>query len=210
MQIFAGLQNAVAILSTLSQMTLHNQRYFTRQFFEMTDSGLKVNKRTLLDKFEFEIPFEQIHNKMKIQTITNNNLIVISASCFILATLFLLGTLSEISPLLYFAGFVFTFLVIVTRKKSITISTYIGEQIELFFTKTNRENVQEFATNIIKASNSFLLKKYGKVDKALPIDSQLNELKFLRDREVIDEEQFDNLKSQLLSRDNSNSIGFSR
>lgn len=191
-------------------MTLDNRHYFTRQFFEITANSLKVDKKTLLDRYEFEIPFEQIHNKMRIQTVTNNNLVVIAIAFVILASLFLLGTLSEISPLFYCVAFVFGLLSVFTRKKTATISTYTGEQIEIFFTKINKREVQEFASNIISASNLFLLKKYGKVDKALPIDSQINDLKFLRDREVIDDDQFENFKSQLLSRDNSNSIGFSR
>jgi hypothetical protein len=44
----------------------------------------------------------------------------------------------------------------------------------------------------------------------LPIEPQLNRLQFLRNREVISEEEYDKLKDQLLGKDIKNGIGFSR
>ncbi|RDJ93906.1 SHOCT domain-containing protein, partial [Lacticaseibacillus rhamnosus] len=66
------------------------------------------------------------------------------------------------------------------------------------------------SNKIIDASNQFLLTKYGKIDKALPMEGQLNKLEFLRDRDILTDEEFENLKNQLLGRENKGSIGFSR
>ena len=68
----------------------------------------------------------------------------------------------------------------------------------------------EFSNRIIEASNKFLLNKYGKIDKALPIEGQLSKLEFLRDRDILNEDEFENLKNQLLGRENKGSIGFGR
>ena len=68
----------------------------------------------------------------------------------------------------------------------------------------------EFANQIINSGNSYLLNKYSKIDKDLPIDSQIYNLEFLRNKEIITEEQFENLKNQLLGRENKSSIGFSQ
>lgn len=190
-------------------MKLNNRRYFTRQLFEITNSSLTVNKRTLLDQYEFEIPFEQIHNKMSVQTISNSNLIVVSIAAVIIGFFFLFGSLYEASPVFFIIGLFFGILSVFSRKRSVTIPTY-NDPIELFFVRSNKAEIKEFASDIINAANSFLLKKYGKVDKALPIERQIEKLHFLLDREIINNEEFEQFKNQLLSRDNLNTIGFSR
>jgi hypothetical protein len=85
----------------------------------------------------------------------------------------------------------------------------IGKTNIFLFIKNNKEEVIQFADKIINSSNSYFITKYSKIDKALPIDSQMDNLEFLRNKEIISEEQFDNLKNQLLGRDSKNSIGFS-
>ncbi len=55
-------------------MTFQNRRYFTRQMFTLKNSSLKIYKRGLLDEIEYEVPFDNIHNKKTIQTQMNNNL----------------------------------------------------------------------------------------------------------------------------------------
>ena len=105
-------------------------------------------------------------------------------------------------------SFIFIVCALVGRKKVITIATYEGENIELYFTKQNKQEVNEFATEIINAANRFFLLRFSNVDRALPIEPQLNQLQFLRNREIISEQQYDTLKDQLLGRENKSSIGF--
>lgn len=90
----------------------------------------------------------------------------------------------------------------------VILTAYDGNNIELYFTKRNKASVIEFAEQIIGSVNSFLLTKYGKIDKSLPIENQLNNLEYLRNREIISEEVFESLKNKLLGRDNKSSIGF--
>ena len=65
-----------------------------------------------------------------------------------------------------------------------------------------------FADNIISFTNTFLLNKFSKIDKDLPIANQLENLDFLRNKELLSETEFEQLKDQLLGRDNKKSIGF--
>ena len=65
-----------------------------------------------------------------------------------------------------------------------------------------------YADQIIEASNGYLLRKYGKVDPSLPIEPQINSIQFLRDREIISEEEYESLKNQVLGRTNKTAIGF--
>lgn len=163
-----------------------------------------------MDSSEYEISFEHIHNKKKIQTNTNDNLLVISFSLLVIGLLFQFGSNREISITALIFGTFFLALALTTRKKTITIPTYDGDKIELFFNRRNNGEVLEFSNKIIEASNTFLLNKYGKIDRALPVEGQLNNLNFLRDRNIISKEEYENLKNQLFGRENKGSFGFNR
>ena len=144
----------------------------------------------------------------KIQSTINNNSLFIAVCLIILGTLFLLGSLAEISPLLILIGLVFLVTTFILRKKTITIASFDGNVIELYFTNRNKPEITAFANQIIDSSNSFLLNKYSKLDRDLPIDNQLSNLDFLLNREIITEEEFENLKNQLLGRNTKSKIGF--
>ena len=83
-----------------------------------------------------------------------------------------------------------------------------GNTIELYFNDEHKEEILQFADQIIKSVNLLLLNKYGKIDKDLPIANQLSSLDILRNREIITEEEFDSLKDQLFGRNSKSRIGF--
>ena len=189
-------------------MLFHNRRYFTRQEFDILDSSLKIHKRGLLDEIEYEIPFDNIHNKQTIQTQINNNLVVTGLFFVVFSFLFLLGTAKELTVIFLAIGVLFVLVAFINRRKTVTIPTYAGETIMLFFNKKNKLEVVGFSKRIIDASNSYLLRKYSKIDRDLPIEPQIEHLQFLLNREIISEKHFETLKNQLLGRDGKSSIGF--
>jgi hypothetical protein len=191
-------------------MKLQTRRFFKKQDLDILRTSLKIEKRSLLDSSEYEIPLEHIHNKKSIQTNTNDNFLVVSFSLLVIGLLFLLGSNTDISTVALIGGTFFLALALLTRKKTITIPTYSGDKIELFFNNQNKSEVLEFSNKIIEASNAFLLNKYGKIDKALPVEGQLSNLGFLRDRDVISEEEYEGLKDLLFGRENKSSVGFNR
>jgi len=190
-------------------MKLSTKRFFTRQEIDILRTSLKIERKTALDYVEFEIPFENIHNKRRIQTSTNHNFVVLSIILFLIG-MFLIGANPELSALAFLIGTFFLAFALFARKKTVTISTYDGSNIELPFTNKNKQDVLDFSTMIIEASNQFLLNKYGRIDRGLPIDSQLSKLEFLRDREILSDEEYDNLKNQLLGREHKSHLGFAR
>jgi len=163
------------------------------------------------DYEEFEIPFENIHNKKVVQSKTNDNLVVISFALFVIALLFFIfSSETDLSTFLFICGTSFLVIAFISRKKTITIPAYDGNKIEIPFNNRNKPDALEFANKIIEASNIFLLNKYCKIDKALPLEGQISKLEFLRDREILTDEEYDNLKNQLLGRENRGHLGFSR
>ena len=192
-------------------MKLQTRQFFKTQEVEILRTSLKIERKSLLDYLEYEIPFENIHNKKKVQAKTNDNLLVISFALLIVGLLFFLfGSNTALSSFFFICGTSFLALALVLRKKTVTIPTYDNNNIEIPFNNRNKPTVVKFSSRIIEASNQFLLNKYGKIDKALPLDGQLSKIEFLRDREILTDEEFDNLKNQLLARENKGQVGFGR
>ncbi len=191
-------------------MIYNNRRFFTRQSFEIKSTGINIHKKTLFDSLEHEVSFEKIDNKKKIQTTVNNGLLIISFFFFVTGLWFLLAGNNDVCFVFWLIALFLILVAFITKLKVVTIACYDGTNIDLYFKRGNKEDVVEFANQIINSGNSYLLNKYSKIDKDLPIDSQIYNLEFLRNKEIITEEQFENLKNQLLGRENKSSIGFSQ
>ena len=189
-------------------MIYKNRHLFTSQEFEIQKSSLKVDIKNLFDAIEYEISFEHIDNRKKIQTSINHGLLIISVFLFLIGILLFAGSNDELKVIFIFGAVVFAIFAFISRKRSVTITSHDGNKIELYFNKGNKQEVVNFANNIIEASDKYLRNKYSKIDPALPIESQLNNIQFLRNREVITEEDYEALKNQLLGRKSKSSISF--
>lgn len=189
-------------------MNFENRRNFTRQNFELKKSTLKVDVKNLFDQTEYEISLEHIDYKRKVQVIFNHGLLV--ASFFALAIgLLLMFAPNEEAAIVFFSVAVVCFTsAFFLKRRVVTIHALDGNKIELFFNNRNKDQVVAYADQIIESSNKYLLRKYGKIDPALPIEPQINNIQFLRDREIITEEEYEALKNQLLGRTNKATIGF--
>lgn len=188
-------------------MIFYNKHYLTKQNFEIKNSSIKIERKHMFEAVEYEMPFDVVTNKTTTQTIINNNMIVLGLFIFGISLLFLFGTNSDFTFILMFISFLLIIISFLNRKKVITIVTMDGNNIELYFTASNKDEVSAYAKEIINAANHFLLKKYSKIDKALPIDPQIENIQYLLSREIISEEQFESLKNQLLGTE-KRSIGF--
>jgi hypothetical protein len=189
-------------------MTFNNNRRFTRQTFDILSSSLKIDRKGLFDRIEYEIPFDNIHNRKKVQTQINNNLIITGLFFFVFSFLFLLGTAEELTAIFLSIGVIFVLAAFINRKKTVAIPTYSGDEIILYFNNKTKEKVVGFSNKIIEASNNYLMGKYGKIDRALPLEQQINNLQFLRNREIITENHYEALKNELLGREGKSTIGF--
>jgi hypothetical protein len=201
-----GTLRAICLLK--SAMTFYNKRYFNRQAFDILGTSVKVHKKGVFDEIEYEIPFDSVHHKKTIQTEINNNLLVTGFFFLTFSLLFLLGTAEQLTVIFFSLGLIMVVISFINRKKTVTIPSYTGQSIILYFNKNNKQEVIDFSQRIIDASNNYLLKKYSKVDRALPIEPQIEHLQFLLNREIITEEHFETLKNQLLGRNSKSSIGF--
>jgi hypothetical protein len=189
-------------------MIYRNKKGLSFTEIEFQASALKMSKKTVFEFVEYEIPFEQISNKKKVQSKISDGMLVSAMIFLIFGFLISLGPGFEVGLLLMTIGVILTVTTFLRRIRVITVHTFTDQDIKLYFNRSNKKEVIELANTIISHSNSFLLRKYGKVDRALAVEPQIENLQFLRNREILDEEQYEALKDELLGRASKVSIGY--
>lgn len=192
----------------MDDVQFETKRFIKKISIELLTSHIIIRKSSPFETSEFQLTYEQIENNKTIETKVNFALLVFSSLAAIVGFLYLFGDKSNISIVFFLFALLFLLIAFVTKLKVIIIKSYDGRNIELYFTERNKEEVILFSEKIISSANDFLLKKYSKIDKDLPIDNQLQNLILLRDRELLTEEKFEYLKNQLLGKDNKSSIGY--
>lgn len=192
----------------MSDSIIQTKRFFKKCSIQLLKDKIKVIRSTPFDLIEFEISYENIETKKTIEAKVNFGLLVLISLLLVIGILYFFGDKSNISSVFFIVAIIIFFIAMATKLKVITIKTFEGHTLELFFTNKNKADVINFAEKIINTANNFLLSKYSKIDKDLPIENQLSKLDFLRDKELITDEVFEQLKNQLLGKENKQTIGY--
>ncbi|RIH63334.1 hypothetical protein D1164_20320 [Mariniphaga sediminis] len=75
-----------------------------------------------------------------------------------------------------------------------------SSQVMFFLNSPSKEEMENFVEEIIHRTRSVLLEKYGKIDPDLPEEIQMNNLYWLKNRGLISEEAYENLKLEYKTR----------
>lgn len=197
-------------------MDLKQRKLLITKEFTFKESGINIKVKNLTSSQEVEIPFEEINLKKIIKQSKTDGLITVVCAFF--GVIFLLGIILKISgkdditwsTILLFL--VFTILsgliTYVNYKRLILIPTANNGHFEILDGNPTKEITDRFINNLTLKTNSYLKNKYGQVDKDLPIDPQLTNLMWLKERNILKEEEFIELKNKLLGKRDNNSIGF--
>jgi len=93
-------------------------------------------------------------------------------------------------------GFLGLFFMLVPVKNEVYL--YGGSQDLAFYRNIpNEESVDQFLDELIQATKEYLREKYTKIDKDLAEDIQIENFKWLKDIEVITEQEYQELKEEL-------------
>ena len=188
---------------------------FSSKTYTITKTGVDIKEKSIFNYHEHSIDFTDFTTKMIIKKDTNTGLLFF-VFMFGLATIviFLIAILNKDKG--YGSTFTFLFLflsflsiALLTKKKVIILPTYYGSKsLEITFKKSTEKEARNFADLLISETKRYLITKFTKVDKDLPIERQLDDLLSLRDRDLIDESEFTRLKNILLDKDQDTKIGF--
>ena len=69
-------------------------------------------------------------------------------------------------------------------------------QVMFFLNNPSKEEMENFISEIIRRSRTALLEKYTKIDPDLPEEIQINNFYWLKQRGLISEEEYENLKQK--------------
>lgn len=191
----------------MSNPTFETKRFIKKISIELLKNEIKVKKTSPFDSMEYEISYENIDTKKTIESKVNFALLTIASLFGITGLFYFLGSNTDVSTILFVTAAVILLIAFLTKLNVVTIKAYEGN-IELYFNSKNRDQIISFADSIISSSNNYILEKYSKIDKDLPIENQLTNLDFLRNKNLITQEKFEELKDLLLGRENKKSIGY--
>ena len=196
-------------------MELHQKKLFIRKTFRLTETGLYFKDSNLTNSYETEIPYQEINfskiSKQKKSNTFLNLLVIIFGLASILNLILLVsGTfVLDWRNLLVTTCLTFIFALLSYSKsnKHVFIPTENDGLLEFFAAIPDNASVDNFLENLFKKIASFLKKKYATLDKDLPIDHQLSNLIWLKEKDILSDDEFTALKNELLKR-NTNPIGF--
>ena len=166
---------------------------------------------------EVEIQFEEINLKKVIRQKKVDIIIIVVGLFF--GVIFLVNLIlkvfdkSDITWGVIILLFSFTVLsgliAYVNLKRQILIPTSNSGLLDIFDGRPTKEATDNFIHYLTLRSNIYLKHKYGSIDRDLPIEPQLTNLMWLKEREILNETEFEELKNKLLGRnDKTNPIGF--
>ena len=196
-------------------MELHQKKLFIRKTFRLTETGLYFKESNLTNSYETEIPYQEINfskiSKQKKSNTFLNLLVIIFGLASILNLILLVsGTfVLDWRNLLVTTCLTFIFALLSYSKsnKHVFIPTENDGLLEFFAAIPDNASVDNFLENLFKKIASFLKKKYATLDKDLPIDHQLSNLIWLKEKDILSDDEFTALKNELVKR-NTNPIGF--
>ena len=196
-------------------MELHQKKLFIRKTFRLTETGLYFKDSNLTNSYETEIPYQEINfskiSKQKKSNTFLNLLVIIFGLASILNLILLVSGRFALDwrNLLVTTCLTFIFALLSYSKsnKHVFIPTENDGLLEFFAAIPDNASVDNFLENLFKKIASFLKKKYATLDKDLPIDHQLSNLIWLKEKDILSDDEFTALKNELLKR-NTNPIGF--
>ncbi|MDO9594328.1 MAG: hypothetical protein Q7J19_04965 [Lutibacter sp.] len=102
--------------------------------------------------------------------------------------------------LVFFSGLlfiIFLLLTILSRKYMLYITTLSGYLIDFYDKNPSKEAMDEFLETLKTKTFTYLKEKYAIIDIDLPIEKQIENLNFLKERNVISEKEYEALKEKL-------------
>jgi uncharacterized protein YacL len=180
-------------------------RFFNSKRVEFENDGISYYSGNFLNAKEIFIPFDEIIPDA-INRETKTSMLFLWLT-IILGLIFSLALwdifripFGIYMVLVSFSGLFFMFFLILTifsRKHMLYITTLSGYLIDFYDKKPNEEAVDEFLETLKTKTFAYLKEKYAVIDLDLPVEKQIENLNFLKERNVITEKEYEALKEKL-------------
>jgi hypothetical protein len=186
-------------------MILKQKQGGKRKEFEIqNNSTLRVKEKESGELKEWTVNLENIGYSLIYQSATRKRLYILASILaafllFITVALFmsddLMGNLPVVIGSYVIFGLMIALSLFTPLKKEIHL---VGGGVNLTFFQDSpsTEEVSAFINEIIRLSKQQLLKKYAKIDPELPEETMFNQLNWLKNRDLITDEEYNDLKNE--------------
>jgi hypothetical protein len=190
-------------------MNILIQRHlFKRTTFEIRNNFLHFHSKGIANSIEYDILYEEISDKVIYETKMED---FPKVTTVIVVIGLIIGIAKKDTEAITFAStllLLVLWILFATRKRTASIVLYDNRVLIINLKKPNPEEVKRFVDNLQLKIKEFLKSKYGTIDRDLPLDPQLNNYTWLKNRNIIDDAEFNDLKNKLLRLESDNKIGF--
>lgn len=180
-------------------------RFFNSKRVEFENDGISYYSGNFLNAKEIFIHFDEIIPDIITREVRTSRLYlwisIIFGLIFILTLLDIFQIPFGIFMVFqFFSGLLFVFFLILTvfsRKHMLYITTLSGYLIVFYDKNPNEKEVLEFLKTLKARTFAFLKDKYAFIDPDLPIEKQIENFNFLKERNVITKNEYEALKEKL-------------
>ncbi|MDO9038642.1 MAG: hypothetical protein Q7U59_09885 [Lutibacter sp.] len=181
------------------------KRFFNSKRVEFEGDGITFYSGNFLNAKEIFIPFDEIiPDSITRETKTSRLFLWIAIAFGLIFSLSFLDILkipfAVYMVLVFFSGLlfiIFLLLTILSRKYMLYITTLSGYLIDFYDKNPSKEAMDEFLKTLKTKTFTYLKEKYAVIDIDLPIEKQIENLNFLKERNVITETEYEALKEKL-------------
>ncbi|WP_216848960.1 hypothetical protein [Pedobacter sp. L105] len=173
-------------------------KLFEKRWFKFTDDGLRVRYRSIMKTNEYEIKYEDIGNKIVdfsggVRAWFIPTLILSIVSGILYIDRINGGDVENGAEFFYLSfALVCLILYIMTFKKARYLSkSNNANAIEFLRKKATEKDLENFINQILSRRKSFLIERYGQLNRNISYESQYNNLKWLLDNNVLDQKSYE-------------------
>ena len=195
---------------------LQQRRILTKRCFEITHNSLKFSVKRPFKYYEEELSFGEIGKKVFKKKSFNRFAItgIFISSFGLIATL--VGNLSGDKTIKFEDIFFYVLLTAIvlalllfTRTNTTNLMLVDKRYVAFYSNSPDNETVKRFIDLIFSDQKKYMLNKYAKREQFLPLERLMEQIVWLKDRNIIDEPEFEKLKTDLFPiTSNSSAIGF--
>ncbi|HSQ45669.1 MAG TPA: hypothetical protein VLM44_01985 [Lutibacter sp.] len=181
------------------------KRFFNSKRVEFEIDGITFYSGNFLNAKEIFIPFDDIlPDAITRETKTSRLFLWITIASGLILSLALWDIFkipfAVYMVVVFFSGLLFAIFLLLTifsRKYMLYITTLSGYLIDFYDKNPNKEVMSEFLETLKSKTFAYLKEKYAVIDIDLPVEKQIENLNFLKERNVITEKEYEELKEKL-------------
>jgi hypothetical protein len=196
-------------------LILKQRKLFSTKIFEIKDNSFRVEAKSFGGHTEYELKYEEITNRVIRRKMQHLYTLIPCILLFVLVLITLCSHLLEAKGsswediLLYaFLFLVFLVLAIFNFENVVEVHLFGTGKLLFYANSPNKIAVDNFITSLLKKHKEYLLNRYAKADPYTSPEQLAVNLNTLRDRNIIDDEELENLRNKLIPKPGAGSVGF--